>query len=155
MRKWAFLLISLILLTLQITWPSFLSIFRVKPDLLLVFSIAAVFYLDYPKALLISILCGLLKDIFLPYPMGLNTILFAAWSYLIYRLCRQISAEQDYMRLAIVFLVSLFNNIIILLQSLNSGNLIPAGIILRNLLVSSIYTAAVSPLIFKLTKKTA
>jgi len=153
MKKWSFLLIAVIAATLQLTWPVFLSFFNCKPDLLLILTIALVFYLDFKTALIFAIFCGLLKDVFLPSSLALNTILFSFWSYLIYRLSSQISTENDYVRLAIVLIVSLLNNIIIGLQSINSGNIIPPLIFLRNLIIPPVYTAALSPLIFKLTKR--
>lgn len=155
MKKFSFLLITIILATFQLTWPVFLSFFNCKPDLLLILSVALVFYLDFKSALIFAIFCGLLKDVFLPSGLALNTILFPLWSFLIYRLSSQISTEDDYMRLAIVLAVSLLNNIIIGLQSINSGNIIPPFIFLRNLIIPPVYTAALSPLIFKLAKRIA
>ena len=153
MKKWLFLFGLVILATLQLTWPVFLSFFNCKPDLLLIFALAAVFYLDFKIALVFSILAGLTKDAFLPTPLALNTILVSMWSYLVYRLSRQISTDNDVVRLVLVLTVALLNNIIIGLQILNSGNIIPVGIFLRNLIVLSVYTSALSPLVFKLAKK--
>jgi rod shape-determining protein MreD len=153
MKKWFFLLAIVILATLQLTWPVFLSFFNCKPDLLLILILAAVFYLDFKFALVFSILAGLTKDTFLPSTFALNTILFSIWSYLVYRISRQISTDNDYVRLILVLIVALLNNIIIGLQSLNSGNIIPVGIFLRTLIATSIYTVLLSPLVFKLAKK--
>ena len=155
MKKWVLLLTIIALVTLQLTWPGFLTFFNARPDLLLIFVIAAVFYLDFKVALALIILCGLLKDVFLPGSFGINTILFTAWCYAICRLCRQISTELDFIRLAIVLTTALLNNIISGLQSVNLGGIIPPGIFLLNLIIPSVYTAALSPLIFKLTKKIA
>jgi rod shape-determining protein MreD len=153
MRKWFLLLLLIALGTLELSWPKFLTFFYARPDLLLIFAIAAVFYLDFKLALAISILCGLFKDIFLPIGFGMNTILFSIFCYLVHRILRQISAEFDFMPLALVLVVALFNNIITGLITVNSGNIIPWGIFLRNLIIPSVYTALVSPLVFKLTKK--
>jgi len=155
MKKWLLLATVMALAVLQLSWPEFLVFFHSRPDLLLVFVIAAVFYLDLKTALVFGIVCGLLKDVFLPVPFGVNTLLFFAWCYAIRLLGRQISTEHDLTRFAIVLIAALLNNIISGLQSVNLGNLIPAGIFLRNLIVGALYTAALSPLIFKLTKKIA
>lgn len=153
MKKWPLLLIAIILATFQLTWPVFLSFFNCKPDLLLILAVTLIFYLDFKAALIFAVFCGLLKDVFLPSSVALNTILFSLWSFLIYRLSSQVSTEDDYMRLAIVLVVSLLNNIVIGLQSINSGNIIPPFIFLRNLIIPSVYTAALSPLVFKLVKR--
>lgn len=140
---------------MQINWPAFLNFFYCKPDLLLIFMVALVFYADFKTALLFGILAGLAKDVFLPWTLAMNTICFSIWSYLIYRLSRQISTEDDYIRLTIVLVAALLNNFIIGLQSVAAGNIIPPGIFLRNLIIVSVYTMALSPLIFKLIKKIA
>lgn len=155
MKKWFILLIIILLATVQLDWPVFLNFFYCKPDLLLILAVVSVFYFDFKFALVLAVLAGLVKDAFLPQTFAVNTVLFTIWSFFVYRLSRQISTEHNYVRLAIVLIVAVFNNIIIGLQSLNSGNIIPAGIFLRNIIISSVYTAALSPLVFKLTKKIA
>ncbi len=155
MKKWFFLLIIVALASLQLVWPPALSFFNCKPDFLLILTVALVFYLDFKLALAFAVIAGLVKDAFLPAPFALNTILFSLWSYAVYLLSRQISTENGYVRVAIVLAASLLNNIITGLSIVNSGSIILAGIFLRNFIISSIYTAALSPLIFKLTKKIA
>ncbi|MDP2927529.1 MAG: rod shape-determining protein MreD [Candidatus Omnitrophota bacterium] len=155
MKKLFFSLTIIILATLGLNWPNFLNFFYCKPDLLLIFMVALVFYTDFKTALLFGILAGLAKDVFLPQTLAINTICFSIWSYLIYRLSRQISTEEDYVRWAIVLVAALLNNFIIGLASVATGNIMPPGIFLRNLIIVSVYTTALSPLIFKLTKKIA
>ena len=155
MKKLFFLLTIIILATLGLNWPNFLNFFYCKPDLLLIFMVALVFYTDFKTALLFGILGGLAKDVFLPWTLAINTICFSIWSYSVYRVGRQISTEEIYVRLAIVLVVALLNNFIIGLESLATGNIIPPGIFLRNLIVVSVYTSLLSPLIFKLTKRIA
>ena len=155
MKKLLLLAVAMVLAVLQLSWPEFLVFFHARPDLLLIFVAAAVFYLDFKVALVFGIICGLLKDTFLPGDFGINTILFSVWCYAIWQLGRQISTEQAIVRFVIVFIAALLNNIISGVQSVNLGNFIPAGIFLRNLAIPSLYTAALSPLIFKLTKRIA
>ncbi len=153
MKKWLLLSGIIILTTLQLTWPAFLVFFHCKPDLLLVFAVSLVFYLDLKTALIFSILAGLAKDIFLPLTLPINAISFSVWSYLVYRLSRQISCEEDYVRLGIILIAAFLNNIAGGLQVLNSGNIVPPGIFLRNLIIPSVYSAALSPLVFKFIER--
>ena len=156
MKKWLSVLFTLIILvTLQLSWPVSLSIFNTKPDLLLIFTVSLVFYFNFKIALVAGILAGLFKDAFLPSGMAINTLLFSVWSYLTFRLSSQISTENSYVRLMIILIIAVLNNTVLGMQSLNSGNYIPAGIFLRSLLISSVYTVVLSPFIFKLTKKIA
>jgi len=153
MKKLLIFFSLIILATLQLSWPSALTVFNIKPDLLLIFAVSSVFYFNFKVALAAAIFAGLLKDAFLPSGAAINTLLFSIWSYLTFRLSSQISTENNYIRLAIVLILALLNNAVLGIQSLNSGNFIPVGIFLRNLLISSLYTGAVSPLIFKLNRK--
>jgi rod shape-determining protein MreD len=153
MRNFYLFLALIILATLELVWPKFLYFFYCKPDLLLIFAIALVFYADFKTSLALAILAGLVKDIFLPWSLAVNTICFGMLAYLVYRLSRQITIEEDYVRLAIILVAALLNNFVIGLQSVSSGNIMPPGIFLRNLIIVSIYTTLVSPLVFKLTKK--
>jgi rod shape-determining protein MreD len=155
MKKLLFLLVIIVLSTLELIWPSFLNFFSCKPDLLLVFTVALVFYTDFKTALLFGALCGLVKDAFLPWSLAINTLGFSFWSYSVHRLSRQISTEENYVRLAIILVVSLLNNLVIGLYSFSGGMILPAGIFLRNLIIISVYTVIISPLIFKLTKRIA
>ncbi|MDP2831132.1 MAG: rod shape-determining protein MreD [Candidatus Omnitrophota bacterium] len=153
MKKLNFLLAIVILATVELNWPNFLNFFYCKPDLLLIFMVALVFYTDFKTALIFGILAGLAKDVFLPWAQAINTVSFGIYSYAVYRLSRQISTEEDYLLWAIVLVAALLNNFIIGLQSVTTGNIIPPGIFLRNLIIASVYTTALSPIIFKLTKK--
>lgn len=153
MKKIFFSLAIIFLVTLQISWPRFLSFFNCKPDLLLIFAVGLFFYLNFRSALIFCILAGLAKDVFLPFTFAQSTILFSIWGYLTYRLSRQISTENDYVRIAVILIVAFLNNIIIGLESVYSGNIIPLGIFLRNLMVTSFFTALLSNPVFKLINR--
>jgi len=155
MKKALILLTIIVLAVLALAWPSRLNFFHCKPDLLLVFMVALVFYLDFKTAWIFGVVAGLAKDLFLPWPLATNTICFAVWSYLIFRLSRQISTDEDYVRLGIVLAAALLNNFALGLQSIASGVIIPPGIFLRNLVIVSAYTTLLSPWIFKFTKRIA
>ncbi|MFH0917867.1 MAG: rod shape-determining protein MreD [Candidatus Omnitrophota bacterium] len=155
MKKLFFLLTIIILATLGLKWPNFLNFFYCKPDLLLIFTVALVFYTDFKTALLFGILAGLAKDVFLPWALPINTICFIIWIYTVHWISRQISTEEPYVGWAIVLALALLNNFILGLQSVSAGNIMPPGIFLRNLIIVSVYTTLLSPLIFKLTKRIA
>jgi len=153
MKRLFFLFVIIILVTLGLVWPHFLNFFYCKPDLLLIFTVALVFYTDFKTALIFAILSGLAKDIFLPGALAVNTICFSVLSYTVYCLGRQISIEENYVRLAVVLAVSLLSNFVLGLRSVALGNILPPGIFFRNLIIVSVYTTALAPLIFKLTKR--
>jgi rod shape-determining protein MreD len=153
MKNIRILLAIILLATLQLNWPGFLNFFHCKPDLLLIFSLSLVFHADFKFALIFGALAGLAKDVFLPWSLGINMLLFSLWVYGVDRLNRRICADEFYVRWAIVLACALLNNFIVGLQSVTAGNIMPLGIFLRNLILVSVYTTLVSPLVFKLTKK--
>ncbi len=153
MKKLLILLAIIILATLQLNWPAWLVFFHCKPDLLLIFALAMVFYLDFKYVLLCAALAGLVKDVFLPATLGFNMVLFCLWVYLVDRLNRQISAEEVYVRWAVVLIAAFLHNLVLGLASLAGGNIISPVIFLRNLFIVSVYTTLISPAVFKLAKK--
>ena len=153
MKKILLFLALIFLSVLQLAWPGFLYFFSCKPNLLLVFAVSLVFFMDFKTAFVFAVLAGLLKDLFLPGNFGLNTIFFAGWSYLIFRLSTQISTDNEYVRLFTVLAVVFLNNLLFGLIILNSGSSVYPGIFFRNLIIPSLYSVVLSPWIFKLIKK--
>ena len=137
---------------LQVTILENFMVFGVKPDLLLICACFASLIFEFRIALALSVFCGLFKDAFAVSSFGLNASLFALWTYLIYRLGKEIPLDHDYVRIGIVFIVALLHNIICGLIFIYSGESIPFGIFLRIVSIESIYTAIVMPLIFKTTE---
>lgn len=152
MRKWLFLPILIICGIFQATVLDHLRIFGVKPDLILVGVVAASLSSDLKWALFLSIAAGILKDSLSANTFGINTLLFALWSFLIIKLSRNISLDNNFLRAALVFVVIVTNGIIIRLLYFFLGRFIPPGIFLRTLFLEALYTAAVLPLVFKAIK---
>jgi len=152
MKKLYFFLATLSLGVLQVSLLDYFKIFNVKPDLLLISAVIASLIFKFPWAILLSIFAGLFKDAFSIGAFGINTLLFSLWCFLIARLTRKLSLEDDLMRIALIFLIALIHHIIIGLLFLPLGKSIALGIFMRIIIIESIYTAAVSPLIFKMLK---
>ncbi|MFA4988990.1 MAG: rod shape-determining protein MreD [Candidatus Omnitrophota bacterium] len=153
MKKLFLALVLIALATIQLNWPSFLVFFNNRPDLLLAFAIASAFRFNFRTALLLGLVSGLLKDAFLPSAVAVNTFTFGIWVYLVFRLSSQISTDNDYVRLAVMLIVALLNNLVLGFHVLGAGSYLPAGIFLRNLVLSSIYTGAVFIPVMRLSGK--
>ncbi|MBI3990850.1 MAG: rod shape-determining protein MreD [Candidatus Omnitrophica bacterium] len=149
MKKLIFFFLIIIFALLQATLLNCIDIFNIKPDLLLASVIISSLSFNPVWALSLSIFAGILKDIFSANTFGMNTILFFLWSLFIIELSRGITFDSKYIRLALIFIIAILNNIIIRLIFLFLGNLIPWGIFLRITLVESLYTALFLPLVFK------
>ena len=150
--KWITLLVIIILGLLQVTVLDYFKVFGIKPDLLLASVVLASLYLELKWVLGLGIFAGSLKDIFSANPLGLNTLLFPLWIFLIINLSRKISIDKDFIRAILIFIIVFFNNIIARIILLLLGKFIPWGVFLRIAFLESFYTAFVSPLVFRVIR---
>lgn len=149
MRKLIFILTLIILVILQATVLNYFNIFNVRPDLLLISVIITSLFFPPLLAISLSISAGILKDIFSINAFGMNTPLFFLWSFLIIKLSRKITFDTDYIRLALIFVIAILNNIITRLILLFFGNPVSLGIFLRIVFIESLYTVIISLLVLK------
>lgn len=153
MKNWIILPIIIILCLIEVALLDYFKIFGVKPDLLLVGGLMiSLFSLDLKGAMPLSIFAGMLKDIFCLNSFGINTLLFALWSFLIVELARKITIDHYFIRATLIFIIALLNNIITRLIFLSLARFIPLGISLRIIFLESFYTAILALLIFKMVK---
>lgn len=148
MTRWKLVLLVLISALLQATVLQGLRIFYVKPDLLFICVVFLSLSCETKTALGLSLLAGILKDIFSVNAFGVSTLLFSLSSLFILKLSRKISLDNDALRAALVFLLMLANGIASRFIFLFLGNFISIGIFLRVVLLESLYTAAVFPLVY-------
>lgn len=151
-RIFAFIFIVLALGLFQATWLDFFRVFGIKPDLLLASVFAASLFFEFRWAFLFSILAGITKDAFGSTPFGLNTLLFSLWSYLISKLSRKVSIEDDIAAASLFFIVALLHNILTGISIIYSGSFIPFGIFLRIIFFAALYAALTLPLISKIVR---
>lgn len=149
LRKLLFLLLIVILGIVQLTILDYFKIFTVKPDFLLINMVLASLAFEFRWAFVLSVFAGVFKDAFAVAGFGLNTLLFGLWSFLIVRLSKEITLDNNVTRAVLIFIVTAVHNTITGLIFIYLGNLIPLGIFLRIVAIESIYTAAVFWLVFK------
>lgn len=149
MKKLIFTVTVIVSALLQTTILNYVRIFNVKPDLLLISVIIASLSFAPVWAISLSIFAGILKDIFSVNVFGINTLLFFLWSLSIIKLSRKITFDNNYIRLALMSIIAILNNIIMRLLFLFLGNFISWGIFLRIMLIESLYTALTLSLILK------
>lgn len=153
MRKIHFFLIMLILGVLQATILNSFSVFGIKPDVLLISVVIASLSFELKWALAFSVFAGIVKDVLGVYTIGINTLIFPLWTYLIIRLSKKISLDNNLMPALFILVISTANNIIIKLIFSSFQNLvIPLGIFVRIMFLESIYTAFIFHFILKFTK---
>lgn len=152
MKKAVFLLIIGLTGVLQVTLLDYFKIFNVKPDLLLITIVLGSLYFDLKWALFFALTAGVFKDTFSTAPLGINTALFAVWSLVVARLAHEVSLDNNLRQAVLIVIVTVAHHAACGLILAFLGNLVPFGIILRIIFLEALYTAAVLPLVFKLTK---
>lgn len=152
MKHWIFLFIINILALLQITVLDYIGIFNVKPDLLFICVVWVSIFFEPRWAILLSIFTGILKDTLSINTFGINTLIFALSSFLIIKLSKKISLDNNLMRMALVFILMLMNGAIVRLAFLFLGNLASWGMFLRVAFIESLYTASILPFVFRIIK---
>jgi rod shape-determining protein MreD len=140
MKSFVFILVIIMLAILQVTILDIVKIFNNKPDFLLICVVVASLFFEPKQALIASVFAGILKDIFYTAPFGINTVLFLVWSLLIAGLSKKISIDYYLIRMSLMFIISLLNNVVTGLIISYLGNFIPLGIFFRNVILSAIYT---------------
>ncbi|MCX5707275.1 MAG: rod shape-determining protein MreD [Candidatus Omnitrophica bacterium] len=138
---------------LEITFLNYFKLFLVKPDLLLLGVISVSLFLDLKSVLVFAILSGIFKDVYSLGQFGIHTILFCLWGFTMVELSRKISLDDNWMRLLVVLIVALLDNIILGLSRVYAGSVIPLGIFLRTVFLSSIYSTLFFPAVFQLIKR--
>ncbi|MGD0336765.1 MAG: rod shape-determining protein MreD [Candidatus Omnitrophota bacterium] len=147
MKKIIFGVALLLAALLQTTVFNYLRIFNVKPDLLLIVAVSGVFSMQERQALFFCLFCGLFKDIFASGILGINTVLFCVWGLVISRLSRQLTIDNNYVRIGTMFVISILNNIALGAAVVYPGKSVPAGVFLRIIILGSFYTTVIFGLI--------
>lgn len=143
MRNWIFLLIILICALLQSTILNSFRILGVKPDLVVVCVVTASVFLNWKWALFSGLFAGILKDAFGPGALGINILLLPLWSYLLAKLSKEISLDDNVGLVVTVFIVIFLNDIASHFINLYFGRFITAGIFLRIAFIEALYSALV------------
>jgi rod shape-determining protein MreD len=149
MKKRFFLLALIMLAIFQVTLLDGFKVFYIKPDFLFISVVLAALFFDLKWAVIFGASAGALKDIFSLSAFGLNTVLFAAWTYLVAKLSRKISIENDLLRAVLIFVITFSNAVVTRSIFFFLGEInMPLGIFLRVGLLESLYAAIISPLLF-------
>lgn len=151
-RYLTFSLIIVILGILQVTFFDAIKIFWLKPDLLLISAVCASLIFNPRAALSFGIFAGIYKDSLTVSYFGMNTLLFSLWVFLLLKLSRKISIEEDYLRLILIFVIALLHNIIYGLIHLYFQAPVSPGIFLRIVILGSLYTTLLFPAVFKISQ---
>jgi len=149
MKNYLLFFIIIIFACIQVTALNYFRIFSVKPDILFISMVAVSLLYSPIWAISFSIFAGMLKDLLGVSAPCLNTVLFPIWCLIIIRLGKKISLDSNLARVILIFLLIIINDIVVRTINLSAGSFTSSGIFFKILFLESIYTALVSPLIFR------
>ena len=153
MKKISFFVIIVILGVFQATIMNSFSIFGIRPDLLLISLVIATLFFESKWALVFSLFAGFIKDVLGVHAFGINTLIFPLGAYLIIRLSKKISMDNNLMPTLFILIIAIANNIIFKLIFTYLQNLIiPLGVFTRIMFLEPVYTALIFYFIFKAAK---
>ncbi|MFH1414271.1 MAG: rod shape-determining protein MreD [Candidatus Omnitrophota bacterium] len=152
MNKFKFFILIIGLALIQLIFLEYFKFFGVTADLLLISVVIASLTFRFRSAMVMAVFAGLIKDAFAAGSFGLNTLLFPLWTFLILRLSREIAIDSNMIRLGLIWIIALLENIIRGLVLIYLDKSIPLGIFLRIIFIGSVYTAIVFPLIYNISK---
>lgn len=147
-----FLLIIIIAVLLEITVLDYFKILNVKPDIILIITVIAVLYLKSGWGIVLCVFAGIFKDSFSINTFGINTLLLTLWGFLILKLDKKITIDNNLIRAILIFIILILNDIVTRVIFLSLGRFVSFGIFLRITFLESLYTALISPLVFKVLK---
>lgn len=146
----AFLLIFTVYLIQVSAISEYLRVFNTKPDLLIASVAIFSFIFDLRKSIILALFAGLLKDTSITFPFALYSILFVIWILVIKYISNKLVIRKRLIRLGILALVILLNNLATEIALSLKDAALPAGLFLRTTILESIYTLIVAILLFRL-----
>ncbi|MFA6216311.1 MAG: rod shape-determining protein MreD [Candidatus Omnitrophota bacterium] len=151
MKTRLFLILIVVFALAQATILSYLKVFGVMPDILL--AVVFIIAMSFPRkqALFLSVCAGMIKDVLNVYPVGINTLIFPLWCFIIMHLKRKISLEQRLFSTLAVGIITFCNGIITHMIFFFDGNGIALLHLLRIAVIESLYTALILPAVFKVS----
>jgi len=151
MKKAAFSILILIFGLLEAGLLDSFQLLGVQPNLLLMSAVTASLIFELKWAFVFAIFAGMLNDTLGVGAFGINTLLFCVWVFLIIKLSRKIPLDSKPIRIILVFIIVISHNFLKKFIFFIWGK--PSVSISMFLYITfweSLYTAAVSPLLFKL-----
>jgi cell shape-determining protein MreD len=129
--------ILFIIALLQSSLLNYFPIFNLKPDAILASLVLLVCFFSPAWSVIFAFLAGAFRDLFGSLPFGFNTLISIAWVVLAGRIFRRLSAENMFIRSAVLGLIILLNNLALQSLLFTLGRPLDMAAFLRILTVES------------------
>ncbi len=140
---------------LQLSFPNYISVFRVAPDILLVINIIFALNLNKRDALIIGFFLGSIKDALSCAVFGVNTILFVAWVLIIDMLSRSLYKEsiETVLLISLVSIATIIEAFVMRFWFIARGTVVGNRIFLTRMVLGTVYNALIAFAVFRFFKK--
>ncbi|MDD4899866.1 MAG: rod shape-determining protein MreD [Candidatus Omnitrophica bacterium] len=152
MKKRTLYLVIVLLALFQATLLNYFRIFNVKPDLLLICAVFVGLVFELKHALLFSLVLGFLKDAFTAQVFAAHIFYFPFLAAVTFFLAKKIPIETTLVRTVLIFLAVILIDLLKKFFQFSAGNYFTLGVYSKVIILESLYTALVSPLIFKVLR---
>jgi rod shape-determining protein MreD len=152
MKCWVLLPVILLFAIVQAVYGDFFSVFHARPDFLLSCAVLASLACPRRFAFALSVLCGVLKDCCGIHSFGVNTVLFALWSYAVLSVSKKITVQEPIIAALLMASVTLAHGTVLYLLFLASGKSIAFFLFLRIVLLETVLNSACFPVLLRMVK---
>jgi rod shape-determining protein MreD len=126
-----------------------IDITGVRPDILVLAIILMSARMDFSRLLLLAFLLGVSRDFYSAGPLGMNAFALTLTAFVLLVIEEFVAVENWVGQVVLGFLGALFYGaIMVLLKPLLLHDSAPLGALLKLLLGTSVYTAALAPFLF-------
>ena len=125
----------------QTTLIGHIRFWGVKPDLLWIMVLSAGLYFDAGTAVILSLICGLLKDCLGSSSFGVYTLLLPAWSLAVSSLTKRISFDNMSVSCLFLAVMMLVNAVVLRCLSVVSYGALSFMAFMRVGILEALYTA--------------
>jgi cell shape-determining protein MreD len=147
MKKTPVFVIILTLAFVQVAFAGYLKFFGITADCFTLALVIASLFFNVRLALIVSVVCGVLKDIFSGNAFAINTILAPLWSIVVVQAVRRITLDSNGVRASLVGVVVCLNALATRAVFWYAGISVPLGVSMRIVVLDSLFTALIAFLI--------
>jgi rod shape-determining protein MreD len=149
MKKWHYFALIFSCLLLQLTFLRYFAFFAVKPNLILIALVISCLTLNWRWAIILGAFAGFTKQLLSINTIPLDVFFYPLVCFLVVRISRKVSFENNLLRMALVAAAVLLESIVTRAIVL-SGTHVPFGIFLRTVFLEEFMSLLVTPILIKI-----
>ena len=147
-----YILLVAFFLILESTFFSRLDFFGAQPNLVLIFAITLTFFISREASIVCALIAGGIEDFYIGRMIGSNVIAMVLTIFVISRFTSRIIKENVLTPIAVIFIGSIINGIVMAVLMVLAGNGVLLNLMhVKNMLLGSVYNVLVSLVVYPIT----